>query len=321
MITEAPRDRLNDAWCGGVATSEHVNAGDNILCEPYGCRIFRCWAQPSRGYCRDTGDLNENLPAGHGQRETFGLDYMRNETRVEGAHAPLRTVARCRLHRPEELPHLLSDGVPLPLRRPALRGYRPLKPEPVPTIVNVSVQTACLTWPPYQDATRVGSLSSNPTRPAVVYSFRAPGDDEVRPVHLEACPMIYARYLATSVLGLRAEAIAQWDDTVATFVATGPAHVLMVSETVATVHETCASQDSGSRRVAELHPTTLRKRFAVDDLTLTPFAAYTASDAVGQLEHAVLNTSESAEDDHEATCLVNVPTGVPFAATGRGQPE
>lgn len=337
VVGETLRKRLSDGWCGGVARRVHVNAAYGTVREPDGYRNFRLRAESGRDYCRDTGDLNEALTHGHlamvmyayhanrdlpspggvdyEERADFWLDYLRNDFEAKwrersGTPWPAmdfidlkfcHTYVQMMLYYHFVGQRLMDDG----------------SGEAEPYLREVMRLTDGMFDLPYVPGRYAGGFIDvdTPEGPAVVYSFGAPGDEEVRPVHLEACPITYARYMATSVLALRMEAVARWDDAITARMATGLAHFVVETEDVQEEPEPFAAGVSGSQRVAGLPPTTYGGRFTVDDFILTPFAAFTAWDDSDQLERAILDAYESAESDVDAPRHVYVPAGMLFAET------
>jgi hypothetical protein len=169
---------------------------------------------------------------------------------------------------------------------------------------------------PYVPGARPGGFVDveTPFGPAVVYSFGAPGDTDVSLVHLEACPVTYARYMLTSALVLRLENAIGWSDDLFERISTGLAHFVVDTEPLGERRLPFAAGVSGDRRVAGMPPTAYRSRTSLGDFSRTPFAAYAVWDASGTLDRVSLEVYEAVEDDPDRPEQVFLPAGRLFAA-------
>ena len=170
---------------------------------------------------------------------------------------------------------------------------------------------------PYRAGRQPGGFIDvvTPLGEAVVYSFGAPGSDDAPEVHLEACPVTYARYMLSSVLNLRLEATAGWDDSIMQRIATGIAHFVVDTEPLTAQSRPFAAGVSGEEVVGTLPPTEYRDRITIERFAATPFAAWSAWDASRTLERIALEVYEAVEADSDDPRAVHLPAGMLLAAT------
>ena len=336
VVAEAMREQLEDGWCGDVARSVDVNVRYGTVREPDGFRNFRLRAEPGRDYCRDTGDLNEALVHGHlamvmyayhanrhlqspsdvdyGERADFWLAYLRDDfeakwRRRSGTQWPdmdFMSLKFCHTYSQMLLYYhfvglrLLEDG----------------SADAAPYLRQAARLTDGLYDVPYVPGRRPGGFIDveTPLGSAVVYSFGAPGDDDVTDVHLEACPVTYARYMLTSAMVLHLENVPGWSDDLFRRIATGLAYYVVDTEPLDARRLPFAAGVSGDRRVAGMPATTYRSRTSIGDYSRAPFAAYAAWDASGTLDRVSLEVYESSERNPNRPEQVFIPAGRLLAA-------
>ncbi len=343
VVAQAMRAELSDGWCGGVRNAVDVNVRYGRVVEPDGFRNFRLRGEDGRDYCRDTGDLNETLTHGHlalvmyayhvnrhlqspagidyGERADFWLDYLRNDFEAKwrersGTTWPemdfislkfCHTYTQMLLYYHFVGQRLASDG----------------SAEADPYLRQTMRLTDGMFDVPYVPGDRPGGFIDvdTPLGPAVVYSFGAPGGTDVSSVHLEACPVTYARYMLTSVLTMHLENVPGWDDAIMNRLATGLAHFVVGDDVRLDVDEPFAAGVSGSSQVAGLPATEYRGDTSLTDFSLSPFAAYAPWDASGRLAQAAEDVYRIVEDDEDQPERVFIPAGMLYAVTADAEAE
>ena len=336
-VAQAMRAQLSDSWCGGVANSVDVNVRYGTVRSPDGFLNFRLRRGSDIHYCRDTGDLNETLTHGHlalvmyayhvnrdnpspggidyGERADFWLDYLRNHfeakwrQRSNTAWPDMDFIDLKFCHTYHQMLmyytylglRLHSDG------DPAADVYLRQSMRLTDGVFNV----------PYRAGQQPGGFIDvdTPLGEAVVYSFGAPGSSDTPETHLEACPVTYARYMLSSVLNLRLDAVAGWDDGIMQRIATGLAYFVVDTEPLTDKPRPFAAGVSGEETVRALPPTEYRDRVTIDRFAATPFAAWSVWDASRTLERSALEVYDAVEADSDDPRSVHLPAGMLLVAT------
>jgi hypothetical protein len=337
VVAQALRRQLYDGWCGNVESSIYVSARYGTVSSPDGFLNFRRRSSSSRDDCRDVSDLEEALTHGHlamvmyayhvnrdlrspagvdyGERADFWLDYLRNHfeakwrgrSNTQWPNMNFMDLKFCHTYSQMTLYYyfvgrrLLSEG------DSKASAY----------LSHASTLTDTMFDLPYVPGSYTGGFvdTQGDYGDAVIFSFGAPSRDQVSSTHLEACPMTYARYAVTSIIALRLENAARWDDAIMTKIANGLNSFVLDSDTITSKSDTVAAGVSGSVTREGMPPTEYRSRLTLGAYRQSLMTGLTAWDGSGRIEKISLEIYKVVEDNPERPTSVHIPSSMLFIET------